>query len=170
MQSTLRKSVLAGGLAAVLAVMGAGCSSTSDRTEGRQVDDKIVNSKVKDALEQSPTYKYDEVRVMTYGGVVQLSGFVNTQDQKAKAAELARRVEGVHEVINNISLKPTATGAASGQQQTIQGQSNRTLDADVNVTTKNSTEGAPVRENKSSLRIRARALVPLACGFSCARA
>ena len=150
MQSILRKSVLAGGLAAVLALMmGAGCSSTSDRSEGRQVDDKIVNSKVKDALEESPTYKFNEVRVMTYGGVVQLSGFVNTADQKTKAAELARRVEGVHEVINNISLKPTATGAASGQPQTIQGQSSdRTLDADVKVDTKNSTEGAPVRENK----------------------
>ena len=149
MQSTLRKTVLAGGLAAVMAVIGAGCSSTSDRSEGRQVDDKIVNSKVQDALEESPIYKFDEVRVMTYGGVVQLSGFVNTQDQKAKAAELARRVEGVHEVINNISLKPTATGAASGQQQTIEGQSsNRTLDADVNVNTKSSTNGAPVREDK----------------------
>ena len=108
-----------------------------------------MNSKVQDALEESPVYKFDEVRVMTYGGVVQLSGFVNTQDQKAKAAELARRVEGVHEVINNISLKPSATGAASGQQQTIQGQSsNRTLDTDVKVDTKNNTEGAPVRENK----------------------
>jgi len=150
MQSILKKSVLVGGLAAFVAIMGAGCSSTSsDRSEGRHVDDRIVNSKVQDALKESPTYKYDEVRVMTYGGVVQLSGFVNTEDQKAKAADLARRVEGVHEVINNISLKPTATGAASGQQQTIQGQSsNRTLDADVNVNTKNSAEGAPVRENK----------------------
>jgi hyperosmotically inducible periplasmic protein len=149
MQSTLKKSVLAGGLAVFVAMMGAGCSSPSDRSEGRQVDDKIVNSKVQDALEDSPIYKFNEVRVMTYGGVVQLSGFVNTQDQKAKAAELARKVEGVHEVINNISLKPTATGAASGQQQTIQGQSsNRTLDADVKVDTKNSTEGAPVREDK----------------------
>ena len=150
MQSTLKKSVLAGGLAAFMAIMGAGCSSTSsDRSEGRQVDDKIVNSKVQDALKDSPIYKYEEVRVMTYGGVVQLSGFVNTEDQKAKAADLARRVEGVHEVINNISLKPSATGAASGQQQTIQGQSsNRTLDADVKVDTKNNTEGAPVRENK----------------------
>ena len=150
MQSILKKSVLAGGLAVFVAIMGAGCSSTSsDRSEGRQVDDRIVNSKVQDALKESPTYKYDEVRVMTYGGVVQLSGFVNTEDQKARAADLARRVEGVHEVINNISLKPTATGAAAGQQQTIQGESsNRTLDADVKVDTKNNAEGAPVRENK----------------------
>jgi hyperosmotically inducible protein len=137
-------------LAAVLAMMGTGCSSTSDRTEGRQLDDRIVNSRVKDALEESPTYKFPEVRAMTYGGVVQLSGFVDTRDQKAKAAELARKIEGVREVINNISIKSTAVGAAAGQQQSVQGQaqSDRKLDAEVKVDTKNSTEGAPVRENK----------------------
>jgi len=146
MQSTLKKMVMAGGLAACVVMMG--CSSTSDRTEGRQLDDRIVNSKVKDALEDSTVYKFPEVRAMTYGGVVQLSGFVDTQDQKTKAAELARKIEGVHEVINNISIKPTATGAAAGQQQSVQGQaqSDRPLDAEVKV--KTNSEGAPVRENK----------------------
>ena len=132
-----------------MALMGVGCMSTADRTAGRQLDDRIVNSRVKDALGDSPTYKFEEVRVMTYGGVVQLSGFVNTGEQKSKAAELARTVDGVHEVINNISLKPTATGAASGQQQSIQGEakSDRKLDADVKVETKTDADGAPIRDN-----------------------
>jgi hypothetical protein len=66
------------------------------------------------------------------------------------AADLARIVDGVHEVINNISLKPTATGGATGQRQTIQGeaQSDRKLDAEVKVDKKTETEGAPIRENK----------------------
>jgi hyperosmotically inducible protein len=146
MQSTLKKMVLAGGLAACVVTMG--CVNTSERTAGRQLDDRIVNSKVKDALEDSAVYKFPEVRAMTYGGVVQLSGFVDTSDQKSKAAELARKVEGVHEVINNISIKPTATGAAAGQEQSVQGkaQSDRPLDAEVKV--KTNTEGAPIRENK----------------------
>lgn len=150
MQSTLKKTVLASGLAACVALMGVGCINTSDRTAGRQLDDRIVNSRVKDALGDSATYKFEEVRVMTYGGVVQLSGFVSTGEQKSKAAELARTVDGVHEVINNISLKPTATGAASGQQQSIRGeaQSDRKLDAEVKVDRKTDTEGAPIRENK----------------------
>lgn len=150
MESTLKKTVLAGGLAACVALMGVGCINTSDRTAGRQLDDRIVNSRVKDALGDSPTYKFEEVRVMTYGGVVQLSGFVNTEDQKTRAADLARRVDGVHEVINNISLKPTATGAASGQQQSVEGQaqSDRKLDADVKVERKNDNDGAPIRDNK----------------------
>jgi hyperosmotically inducible periplasmic protein len=135
MQATLKKAVLASGLAASVAIMAlTGCQSTSDRTAGRQLDDRIVNSKVKDALEDHPMYKFPEVRVMTYGGVVQLSGFVNSDEQKTKAGELAKRVEGVHEVINNISLKPTATGRESGYQQNPEAQ--KRLDADVKVDNK----------------------------------
>ena len=104
-------------------------SSSSERSAGRQLDDRIVNSKVKDALDDAPVYKFPEVRVMTYGGTVQLSGFVSSEEQKTKAAELAKRVDGVHEVINNISLKPTATGRESGYQQ----NQDKKLDADVKV-------------------------------------
>jgi hyperosmotically inducible periplasmic protein len=121
MQSTLKKAVLASGLAASVAIMAlTGCQTSSDRSAGRQLDDRIVNSKVKDALEDHPMYKFPEVRVMTYGGVVQLSGFVNSDEQKTKAGDLAKRVEGVHEVINNISLKPTATGRETGYQQSTE--------------------------------------------------
>ena len=134
MQLNLKKAVLASGLAASVALMTwTGCmSSNSDRSAGRQLDDRIVNSKVKDALDDAPVYKFPEVRVMTYGGVVQLSGFVSSEEQKTKAAELAKRVEGVHEVINNISLKPTATGRESGYQQ----NPDKKVDADVKVETK----------------------------------
>jgi hyperosmotically inducible protein len=137
MQLTLKRTVLASGLAASVAIMAlTGCQSTSDRSTGRQLDDRIVNSKVKDALDDTPVYKFPEVRVMTYGGVVQLSGFVNSEEQKTKAGELARKVEGVYDVINNISLKPTATGRESGYQQ----NQDKKLDADVKVETKSDTK------------------------------
>jgi len=134
MQMNLKKAALTTGLAASVAIAAlTGCvSSNSERSAGRQLDDRIVNSKVKDALDDAPVYKFPEVRVMTYGGVVQLSGFVSSEEQKSKAADLAKRVEGVHEVINNISLKPTATGRESGYQQ----NENKNLDADVKVETK----------------------------------
>ena len=121
--------------------------NTSERSAGRQIDDRIVNSRVKDALDDAPVYKFPEVRVMTYAGVVQLSGFVATDDQKAKAAELARKVEGVHEVINNISLKPTATGRESGTQLQPNGTARKQLDADIdiNTNTRTNNSGAPVR-------------------------
>src|SRR5258705_11709168 len=114
-ETTLKKTMLTTGLAASVAILAlTGCQSTSNRSEGRQLDDRTVNSKVRDALDHDPTYKLSEVNVMTYNGVVQLSGFAGSEGQKAKAGDVAKRVEGVHDVINNISLKPTATGRNSG--------------------------------------------------------
>src|SRR6185436_2056092 len=78
----------------------------SDRTTGRVIDDRNVTSRVTSVLDDSPVYKFPNVRVSTYNGVVQLSGFVIKDEQKIEAAELARRVPGVTEVINNISLAP----------------------------------------------------------------
>jgi hyperosmotically inducible protein len=43
--------------------------------------------------------------VVTFKGMVQLSGFVNNKDQKNRAGELAKSVEGVKEVENNITVK-----------------------------------------------------------------
>jgi hyperosmotically inducible protein len=43
--------------------------------------------------------------VETFKGVVQLSGFVNTKDQKNRAGDLARKVAGVTDVENNITVK-----------------------------------------------------------------
>jgi osmotically-inducible protein OsmY len=84
-----------------------------DRTAGRVVDDTHLVTKVKDALKSEPVYKFSDVDVKAYNGVVQLSGFVNSQEQKQRAAELAQRVEGVAQVVNSIALKPevpTPTG------------------------------------------------------------
>jgi hyperosmotically inducible protein len=97
-------------LAAAGTLVFAGCQSTSDRTAGRVVDDRMVQSKVKGALNDSSIYKFEEVEVKTHNGVVQLSGWATTEEQKNKAAEIARRVEGVHQVINNIAIKLTPTG------------------------------------------------------------
>src|SRR4051812_4949484 len=70
--------------AMALAVL-TGCESTehsSGRSEGRRMDDKELSARVKDDLENEPVYKFDGVYVRTYGGIVQLSGFVNSEDQK----------------------------------------------------------------------------------------
>jgi osmotically-inducible protein OsmY len=45
------------------------------------------------------------VNVTTFRGTVQLSGFVNNSAQKSKAAQIAKTVQGVREVDNNISVK-----------------------------------------------------------------
>ena len=112
------------GVAAAFALLAmAGCISTPDRSAGRVLDDKMIASKVKGALNDAKIFKFDDVKVATYKGVVQLSGFVDTDEQKQKAGEIAKRVDWVRDVVNNISLKPrdeypTPTGRSSGERNT----------------------------------------------------
>ena len=73
---------------------------------GRTLDDKTITSTVKHDLNREPVYKFSDVDVRTYDGVVQLSGFVDTNEQKQRAGDIARQAEGVTQVVNNITLKP----------------------------------------------------------------
>jgi len=73
---------------------------------GQTVDDKTLTANVKMALNNNPDYKFDGVTVTTMNSTVQLGGFVNTDDQKSKAADIAKGVQGVKDVENKISTKP----------------------------------------------------------------
>ena len=81
-------------------------NENSERTAGRTLDDKTITETVKHDLNREPVYKFSDVDVKTFNGVVQLSGFVTTDDQKRRAGEIAQGVEGVAQVENNITLKP----------------------------------------------------------------
>ncbi|HVV01464.1 MAG TPA: BON domain-containing protein [Verrucomicrobiae bacterium] len=83
--------------------------TASGRTEGRMVDDSRITSNIKSDLKAEPTYKFNGVDVKTFDGVVQLSGFVSSQDQKQRAGDIAKNVQGVVQVKNNILLKPEPT-------------------------------------------------------------
>ena len=114
------------GISALAALVGlTGCETfqhhDGERTAGRVLDDKTITAKVVTALKTEPVFKFDQVDVKTFDGVVQLSGFVNTDEQKNRAAELAQQTPGVSQVVNSISLKPqpgpTPTGRPSGNFQ-----------------------------------------------------
>ena len=92
-------------LAAIFAVM-LGCASTAKHEgTGEYIDDSVITTKVKAAVLNEPTLKSAEINVETYKGVVQLSGFVSTEGDIDKAASLARGVEGVTSVKNDMRLK-----------------------------------------------------------------
>lgn len=106
--------------AAILVAM-TGCKSTpkDERSEGRTVDDKHITENVQKALEREPTYKFTEVNVKTFAGVVQLSGFVNTAGEKDRAAEIAQNTDGVTQVVNGIALKPEMPATGRNSQSRI---------------------------------------------------
>lgn len=93
------------GVALVVAMM-AGCagSRTQART-GEAVDDGVIGTKVKAALLADDEVSGLPIEVDTYKGTVQLSGFVNASTQSEKAEQIARRVDGVKEVINKLTVK-----------------------------------------------------------------
>ena len=94
-----------------LAMTGGMTGCAGDRytqSTGERIDDKADSSRVRDRLSEDTHYKYEDVKVQTFKGVVQLSGFVNSRDQKDRAGDLAKKVEGVKEVENNITVKETS--------------------------------------------------------------
>lgn len=92
--------------AALMLATAAGCAST-DKTEsaGEYIDDSVITTKVKTAILNEPTLKTAEISVETFKGAVQLSGFVSSQANISKAADLARTVQGVKTVKNDMRLK-----------------------------------------------------------------
>lgn len=83
-----------------------GCSGNANtRSTGQYIDDKTLQHHVRDALSNNPEYKYDQVNVDVYRGTCQLSGFVDTQQQKDEAGNLAKGVQGVTSVDNNITVR-----------------------------------------------------------------
>jgi len=74
-------------------------------TIGNQVDDSVVTTKVKSALLADSQVKSLEIAVVTRKGEVQLSGFVGTPAQIDHAIGVARGVEGVQSVVNQLSVK-----------------------------------------------------------------
>lgn len=75
------------------------------QSTGEAIDDRGVSMRVKSELSNDTEYKYEGVDVKTFKGTVQLSGFVDTRAQKSRAATIAKGVEGVKDVENNITVK-----------------------------------------------------------------
>lgn len=91
----------------------AACSSTSEQgsaehagaNAGRVVDDSVITGKVKAALVADPTTKAHQISVETFEGVVQLSGFVDTSEARSRATQVAKGVDGVKQVKNDLELR-----------------------------------------------------------------
>jgi osmotically-inducible protein OsmY len=83
-----------------------GCAGgPKERSTGQYVDDASVSARVKNAIFKEPNLKVAQINVETYGGQVQLSGFVSSREEKSRAAEVAKSVDGVKSVRNDIQLR-----------------------------------------------------------------
>ena len=92
-------------LGLVLAFLSACAPSGTHRGTGQYLDDAAITTRIKTALATDPEVKATEVQVETYKGTVQLSGFVESPESAARAAQLANAVPGVKEVRNSMVVK-----------------------------------------------------------------
>jgi osmotically-inducible protein OsmY len=82
------------------------CASTSKQSStGEYVDDSVITTKVKSLLAEDDFLKSFQISVETYKGIVQLSGFVNSQQAVDKASQIANSVKGVKSVKNDLIVK-----------------------------------------------------------------
>ena len=93
-------------LIAALLISAAGCATQSEpQSPGAYMGDSWITTKVKTAILNEPSLKVMQINVVTYKGAVQLSGFVDSPASKAKAVEVARAVEGVTSVKDDMRLR-----------------------------------------------------------------
>ncbi len=78
--------------------------ASRERTAGEMVDDKALTSNVRSALDSDPM-KFPDIKVAAYRGVVQLSGFADTREQKEHAVDVAKNVTGVRKVEDSVTIK-----------------------------------------------------------------
>jgi osmotically-inducible protein OsmY len=98
---TLKLSFAAVFSAAVLVL--AGCASTPGHNN--YFDDAMVTARVKKAIYNEPALKVIDISVTTDNAVVSLSGAVKSRSERTKAAEVARHVEGVKLVKNELKVQ-----------------------------------------------------------------
>ena len=100
------KRLIAALLASGMLVIG-GCAHPGHSQGGSEVvSDMAITTKVKSALLMAEDLNSFDIKVNTYNGTVQLTGFVDSQWQIDKAVQVTRSVNGVHRVTNDLIHKP----------------------------------------------------------------
>ncbi len=102
-----RRNVLIGYLLVLMlmAAFAACASSPQQSSTGEFVDDSVITTKVKSLIAADDLLKFFQISVETRKGVVQLSGFVDSQNAVNKAGQIAKGVGGVKAVRNDLIVK-----------------------------------------------------------------
>jgi hyperosmotically inducible periplasmic protein len=107
---TLKITCAAGLLAVALS------SSVHVSWAADHVDDATLTHAVEDALVAFPVAGSHEIKVEVYNGIVQLSGFVDSDNVRANAVKAAKDVSGVASVHDSLKIRPDNQTAAEVQR------------------------------------------------------
>jgi hyperosmotically inducible periplasmic protein len=119
-----------------------GCQSTTGKTAGQTMGDASISAAVQKKLTSDRLSNFVRIDVDTERGVVNLSGIVQTEEQRMRMGRLANEVAGVVKVNNNLQIqnRPT-TGTHPNAAQAEDRQTGR-----------HEGKGAPVDQKEMALR------------------
>jgi hypothetical protein len=93
----------------ILVMFIAVCSACATKpileNTGEFIDDSVITTKIKSQIAGDSLLKAFQISVETFKSTVQLSGFVNSQQDVDRATEIANNVQGVRSVKNNLIVK-----------------------------------------------------------------
>ena len=97
--------IVALGVAALTGLIACGSMTTNANSDPRQAEDARITSQVRARLRHDPVFKFRNIQVATSNGKVQLSGFTSDPKEKQASEQVARKVDGVREVMNEIVVQ-----------------------------------------------------------------
>jgi osmotically-inducible protein OsmY len=102
----IQRLAIAALVASMTVLTATGCAVTRHQeTVGAYVDDAAISTKVKAKFADDPTVSAMAIKVDTMKGVVQLSGFAKSSEERMQAERLARDTNGVQGVRNDIIVR-----------------------------------------------------------------
>ena len=101
------RATLAIATAALIVISATGCAvSRGQETMGAYVDDAGITTLVKARMAESKLVSASSISVETLNGTVMLSGFAKSSTEKSEAERIARGVNNVKVVKNEIAVRP----------------------------------------------------------------
>ncbi|MEI6314432.1 MAG: BON domain-containing protein [Syntrophus sp. (in: bacteria)] len=89
----------------MIATLAACVSTPKEESTGEFIDDSVTTTKVKSLIASDDFLKSFQISVESHKGIVQLSGFVDSQKAVSQAGQVTRGVEGVKSVKNDLIVK-----------------------------------------------------------------
>ena len=101
------RTTLAAVVSAVALLIMTGCAVTRDQqTVGAYIDDATITAQIKGRFFEDKAVAGTAISVETLNGIVLLSGFAKSATEKTTAESIARKVNGVRSVRNEIVIQP----------------------------------------------------------------
>lgn len=101
------RNTLAAVVAAVALLSATGCAVTrGQETVGAYIDDATITTQIKSRMLNDKDVSGTSISVETLNGTVMLSGFAKSSKERSTAEAIARDVNGVKMVKNEIAIRP----------------------------------------------------------------